>query len=145
MAEILIAARDLPSGYRRGDPVAVKPNGQTWGRAEVPPDFYVIKIPGLDVPRAKALLEPLVEAAQFGDPEFNAPDEADRVIVRHRRRVRAVVDDLRPADRTVLESEGVLETTVNGIRDAARKLAYNRAARAVEVTEEREFPRGGSN
>jgi hypothetical protein len=140
VAEILIAARDLPSGYRRGDPVAVKPNGQTWGNAEVLPDFYVVKIPGLDMARAQTLLDDLREPARLGDLEFNAPDAEDRFVKRHRRRVRIVIEDL--VDRVALERDGTVTTTVNGIRDATRQLVYDRGTERVALTDEREFPSG---
>jgi hypothetical protein len=51
MAEILVRAIDgtCPDpcvNPHRGDPVAVKPDGHTWGLCEGLPEYVVIKIPG---------------------------------------------------------------------------------------------------
>lgn len=141
MAEILIAARDLPSGYQRGDPITVQPDGHVWGKAEGPPDFYVLKVHDLDLRRARDMVAPLFEPAQSGDPEFNAPDPADRRIYRHRRKTRLVIEDLDPTDRTVLERDGEKTISLKRIRGSTRRLAYDRTRDELEVTDEQEFPR----
>lgn len=139
MAEVLIAARDLPSGYRRGDPITVKPNNHTWGRAEGPPDFYVMRVPNLDEARAKSFLKRLTEPALFGDPEFNAPDPKDRVKERHRRRVRFDLDRLPSADKTELERGGRLARNVRDLRDVIRKQSYDRSRDEI-VDDGQELP-----
>lgn len=36
----------------KGNPIIVKPDGWKWGKRECPPDFVVLKIPGLSVEEA---------------------------------------------------------------------------------------------
>lgn len=56
MAEILIRAKDnthpdpekdLAGCYKRGYPVVVMEDGHSWGSMEGPPEFYILKIPGV--------------------------------------------------------------------------------------------------
>jgi hypothetical protein len=140
MAEILVAARDLPSGYERGDPIAVRPNNAPWGRAEGPPDFYVIKITNLNVDRARQFLEPLTEPARNGDPEYLAPDPEDRIRRVHRRRVRLVLDDLDTTDRADLAATGRAETSMTRTRAAIRQLETDPTTRRPRVSDRLEVP-----
>ncbi len=41
---LTIAARDLASGWKKGDLVAALPEGGTWGNREVPPDFIRVLV-----------------------------------------------------------------------------------------------------
>ena len=42
-------ALDKAGCYKRGDAVVVMPDGHEWGRAERPPKFVVVKVPGVAV------------------------------------------------------------------------------------------------
>lgn len=71
MAEILIKidgpdmATNL-NAWSRLLPVAVKPDGWTWGAAERPPKFLVVRIADTTVPDAEAYL---VDDSDWTDPE----------------------------------------------------------------------------
>jgi hypothetical protein len=59
MCEILVRAIDsLPpinptASPRRGNLVVVQPDGHTWGNCECPPEFFILKIPGLSPETAR--------------------------------------------------------------------------------------------
>jgi len=84
MAEILVKAvdathpdsdKDRKGAYKRGMPVVVMPDGQSWGNEERLPKFIVIKIPGVPVEKVK----------KYIDPEYQGLD-ADGQPVTYRRR-----------------------------------------------------------
>ena len=139
MAQILFAARNLPSGYRLGDPIVAKPDDHVWGASEGLPDFAVVKITDLDHEVAQSRIEQLFEPAQITDPEFNAPDEADRRIPRHRRRIRLIWGDLPGNVRNQLQNSGYYEANLAQMRSYIRKLQYNRGTLTVDETAEEEF------
>ncbi len=138
MAEFLVAARDLPSGYRRGDPVVAVANGHEWGREEGLPNFWLIKVPTLGLQVAFAAVKKLYEPAQEGDKEFTAADPEDRRIRRHRSKTRAVSSRLTPQQRELLATTGEVTLTANQARNAFRRLTYSRTTQ--ELSEgDREF------
>ena len=137
--EFLVAARDLESGYKRGDPITVQADGHVWGAAETLPDFWIVKVPGLALARAEQAVGELWEPAQEGDPEYESPDFSDRRIKRHRSRVRLIYAHLSPRNRNQLESTGVVTLTAAQSRKVYRRLRYDRASGHVEETAEREF------
>ncbi len=139
MAEFLVAARDLDSGYRRGDPVTVQDDGWSWGAAETLPDFWVIKTPNITLPVARQAVCELWEPAQAGDPELLAPDVEDRQIRRGRRLMRLFTDELPQRTRRRLDRTGVISLELNEARAIARRLRYNRTSRRVEDSGIREF------
>jgi hypothetical protein len=52
MAEILVRAVDgscpeFAANSRRGNIIVVQPDGHIWGNAECPPEYFIVKIPGL--------------------------------------------------------------------------------------------------
>lgn len=56
MAELLVKAKDNPGDdtqYKVGDVVVVQEDGWEWGTLEGPPDFNIIKVPGLSVEDVK--------------------------------------------------------------------------------------------
>ena len=71
-AEILICAKDSPfdTGCKVGDILVVRPDGFTWGLAEVLPDYIVIKIPGVTYEAAK-MYEDQLTADDGVDPQGN--------------------------------------------------------------------------
>jgi hypothetical protein len=60
-------AKDARGCYKRGDPVAVKPDGHAWGALETLPRFWVVKVPGATV----AQLEQYVAALTNPDGSTN--------------------------------------------------------------------------
>jgi hypothetical protein len=139
MAEILIAARDRPSGYKKGDPVIAKPDGWRWRRREGLPNFWQIAVSGLPVALVQAHIIPLWELAIIGDPEYESPDESDRRIQRHRMAVRVMWDEIPAAWTIALDTVGRLEITAAEGRPYIRKLRYNRGNSQVEKTAEEIF------
>ena len=137
MAEFLIAAQDMPTGYKRGDPIAVKPDGWGWGRREGLPNFWVIAVAGVVVANAEPYVRELWEPAISGDPEFESPDVEDRRIQRHRRRMRIIWGEMPGAWITTIESTGRLELTKAQAKPYFRRLDYNRGtSQIVETTDE---------
>lgn len=101
MAEILIKASYSPHPdpeqdamrYKTGMPVVIMPDGHPWGNAEGPPDFYILKIPGVSVESVKKYIEEKLD----GDGKML------------RRRVWQVrVSDLSAATRNKLASKGAI-------------------------------------
>jgi len=136
MAEFLVAARDLDTGYKKGDPIVVKPDGWVWGNAEGLPNFWQIAISGLPFALVQSLILPLWEPAIAGDEEFEA-EEADRRILRHRRNFRVMWDEVPQSVLDQLETTGRLEIQKNQIRPFVRRLRYNRGQGLVEKTDVR--------
>lgn len=136
--EFLVAARDLDSGYKRGDPITVQADGHVWGAGERLPDFWIIKVP-ISLADAQAVIGKLWEAAVAGDEAFEAPDFEDRRIRRHRTRIRVFVDDLPRPKRNDLSTIGITTLSLGQARSAYRKLAYNRSTGQVEDTGQQEF------
>ena len=50
MCEILVKARDNQgeNNYKKHDPISLGPDGYKWGRAEGPPLFYIVNLPGIN-------------------------------------------------------------------------------------------------
>ena len=137
MAEFLIAAQNMPSGYKRGDPIVVKPDDWIWGRAEGLPNFWVVAVAGVLTGNAEPYVRELWEPAQSGDPEFDNPDPADRRIQRHRRRMRIIWGEMPAAWITSVEATGRLELTKAQAKPYFRRLDYNRGtSQIVETSEE---------
>ncbi len=123
MAELLVAAHDLPSGYIRGDIITVQDDNHVWGGGESAPDFTVVKVPGTPKQTFVEAMKPLRRVAGKRDPEFGAPDFEDRFVKLHRRRVRIDLDGL-STSRNMSFAE---------LRPHLRKLRYVRGR--VEVTD----------
>lgn len=140
MAEFLIAAQDLPSGYKKGDPVTVQDDGWSWGTAEGLPQFWQIAVSGLPVSLVRQYVNTaLWEPAIPGDPEYDAPDEVDRRINRGRRPIRVMWDEVPASWITTLETTGRLEITAQQGRPYVRHLVYNRGQGQVEKTANQVF------
>jgi hypothetical protein len=139
MAEFLVAARDLDSGYSQGDPITAQADGHPWGDAEGLPDFWIVKVPSIDLTTARSAVEILYEAAISGDDEFENPDVADRKILRHRRRVRGFLNELPPPKQNDLATTGVTTLSLGQARSVYRKLTWNRTTGQVEDSGIEEF------
>jgi len=139
MAEFAVAAQDLPTGYTKGDIIDVLPNGAVWGTKDGLPNMWQIAIPDIPYTLAKAYMVPLWSLAVIGDPEYDAPDEADRRIRRHRRPIRVMWDEVPAAWITTLETVGRIELTAADVRPYIRRLRWNRGKGQVQKTNNRAF------
>jgi hypothetical protein len=65
-AELLVQAVDSPfeKGAKKGDVIAVRPDGWSWGKEECLPRYIVIKLTGIDVETSKKYEEPLTEQVE---------------------------------------------------------------------------------
>lgn len=97
MAKIVTLAKSTGAAGTKaeGDPVAVYDDTETLGRKEdirvwiaqgnseasFPDQFYCIDIPGMPKATAARLLQKWWRPAVPGDPEFEAPDEPDRIVI----------------------------------------------------------------
>jgi hypothetical protein len=70
MAELLVKLRsvfhsdptkDASGAYKRGQVVVVMPDDHPWGREEVPPKFFLIKVPGVSVGQVQKYTQQQVE------------------------------------------------------------------------------------
>jgi hypothetical protein len=118
VAELLVMARDNAHGdattdrrgcYKRGDVVAVMPDGHQWGAKEGLPRFVRIKVPALTADVVRGLADEQSEDDAGIEPQ---PDPAaDRTY--RRRRWRVVLADLPLARRNELQNTG--ETTITRV------------------------------
>ena len=131
MAEFAVVAQ-ARNGYEVGDPVSILEDGADWGRDVTLPLFWIIKVPSVDLALAKSLLDLLWEPAQEGDPEFEAKDDADKRIRRHKRNVRMVFDLLPRPKQNDLIRDGVTTLSFGQARQAYRHLTYNRGTDTVD-------------
>ena len=136
MAEFLVAARDLPSGYMRGDPIVVKDDDHVWGGEEGLPNFWQIRVKQVPASLVEPYIMPLEELAIIGDPEWDAPDMPDRKITRHRRGVRVMWDEVPQEWIDELDSTGRIELRKNQVRRYIRRLRWNRGQGKVEKTDQ---------
>lgn len=99
MAELLIKAKDQPESaeltaialatgrppllWRRGDVIAVRPDGHVWGSLEKPPAFLLVKLPGVVVGEVRYLSKPHIEV--MADPTERDPDNVGEVMVNRSR------------------------------------------------------------
>lgn len=139
MAEFLVAARDLESGYRQGDPVAALPDGHIYGAREGLPDFWIVRVPSISLSIAQQAVEDLWEAALPGDLELQSADPVDRRIRRHRRKIRLFIDELPTPVRNELARTGETSLSLGQARSIARRLLYNRTTGEIEDSGIREF------
>ena len=96
MAEFLVRAITSanPDGYKRGDPIVVRPDGWPWGSSERPPMFFILRVPGVTVAEVEAFVQP-----------------RDRVLFGKQRRYTFDIDRLSPQIRSDALSLGVVTMT----------------------------------
>lgn len=135
--EMAFAARDLATGYSKGDLISVLPDGWEWGRFDALPNIWQVALSGVPTSLVRPHVGVLHEPAVPGDVEFEAPDAADRVIQRHRVRVRLMWDEIPVAWMTDLDVIGRLELRGNQLAPFVRELVYNRGQDRVEKTNRR--------
>lgn len=121
MAELLIKARDpvdLPKDeesrercYRRGDIVVVMKDGHEWGKEERLPKFVVVKIPGLDVEKARHLIEPCYTDTGLIDLNGEAI-----LKLTARRKWKVLVDTVPTTISKELAEKGIVEVSWDNIK-----------------------------
>jgi len=139
MAEFAIAAQDLGTGYKQGDVIAVLDDAAVWGTDDTLPNIWIVKVPSVSLSIARQAVEVLNEPALPGDPELLATDPEDRVIRRHRRRVRAFINELPQPKQNELNTTGTTTLTLGQARSVYRKMVWNRTSGEVEDTGIGEF------
>jgi len=121
---------DQERGHRRGDPIVAMRNNHVWGAGEDKRAHLalygntdnwtdatvLIKITGMSVARATALMNRDTRPAGITDPEFNSPDAEDRVVQLARKRWRVRFAEMPLAWRSALNNIGYLEVTIDQIR-----------------------------
>jgi len=73
--EFLIYARDYEVSYKKGDIVAVFPDGHKWGRLEGPPKFIIIKVPGMSVKEGRKYIAGGIVDGKEVRRRFHIPKE----------------------------------------------------------------------
>lgn len=141
MCEILFMAKDKvfrPNdgftdalrGHRRGDPIAVMPNGHQWGAGEDKRAyqakygntdgwggmFVVVQITDLSVAKAEKFLERGARPAAVLDPEYLAPSAADRVVETSRKAWGVDLMAIPSTIRNKLADKGYAQVTVAQIK-----------------------------
>lgn len=113
MAQVLVrlksnthqdALKDERGSWKRGHPVAVRPDGATWGRLERLPDFAVLEFPGVAVSKLLRYLG--------GDVVPGT--ETARPVTLRRSLWRVRVDDVPAAIRTKIVATGRLVVGAGG-------------------------------
>ncbi len=139
MAQFAIAAQDLPTGYSKGDIISVLPNDAQPGTLDTLPNIWWVTV--LDIPwvLARTHMIPLYETAMPGDPEFDNPDPADQKIMRHRRPIRVMWDEVPAAWITTLDTVGRIELTAAEVQPFIRFVRWNRGQNKVEKTSNEVF------
>lgn len=130
MAELLIKAQDATHAdpdadragcYKRGDVVAVMPDGHEWGAREGLPRFVRLRIPGV----AKNLAERLAVEDDEDDDGNPAVDEKGYRRVHRRRRWRVDLAALPAAVRTALATTGEASISRALVRSRLRRKRDN--------------------
>jgi hypothetical protein len=82
MARLLVCNRNdgRGKGFRPGDVIAVKPDDHKWGRAEGPPNFSHVDIPGAPVSDFAHLVEP-----ELSEEKSPYSGETHRIMKRRRK------------------------------------------------------------
>jgi hypothetical protein len=137
MAEFAVIAT-AHNGYEQFDLLDALPDGAEWGTLDLADvasgKMYIIKVPSIDIVTARSVLRALMEPAQAGDPELDAPDEADHFVRRARRNVRVFIDELPPPKRNDLNSVGITTLSLGQARSVYRKMTWNRTTGRAEDT-----------
>lgn len=111
MAEFLIKAidalhedpdKDKAGCYKRGDVVAVEPDGWQWGKLEGPPKFVIVKIPDMTVEEAEQYVES--ERGTSSDPKLPTP-------VVTKRKYKLSIDNTPSEIKNELETKGIVTMT----------------------------------
>lgn len=69
--------RDVWHQTHRGEIIVIKPDGWTWGGMERPPQFVVIKVPGVSVAQAQKYTQGLIDSTLYDPLADSQPDTVD--------------------------------------------------------------------
>ncbi len=61
----------------RGEIIVIKPDGWSWGRKESPPEYIVVKVPGVMVAQARKYTQGLIDSALYDPLLSQQPDSVD--------------------------------------------------------------------
>jgi len=122
------------TAHQRGDPIEVLENGADWGtevdkRAHLAKygnldnwrgNYVIVQITDLTVAKAKTYLVPHDRDATAVDPEFTAPDIADRRVRVLRKRWGVFISELPNNFKNKLNTDGFAVVTVAQVRNYFR-------------------------
>ena len=137
MARFTVAARDLATGYARGDPIGLLRDGCDWGTLDTLPDKWRVTISNLPTALVRPYFIPLLDPVLPGDPEFNTEDPEDKHL-RGKRGVRVMMDEIdadHPDWIVTLDTTGEISLRKNDLRPYVRLLRWNRGQGRVEKTD----------
>lgn len=69
--------RDMWHQTHRGEIIVIKPDGWTWGRMERPPQFIIVKVPGVSVAQAQKYTQGLIDSTLYDGSLSEQPDTVD--------------------------------------------------------------------
>ena len=69
--------RDMWHQTHRGEIIVIKPNGWEWGRKERPPEYIVVKVPGVTVAQAIKYTQGLIDSTLYDSSLSEQPDTVD--------------------------------------------------------------------
>lgn len=69
--------RDMWHQTHRGEIIVIKPNGWEWGRKERPPEYIVVKVPGMTVTQAIKYTQGLIDSSLYDGSLARQPDTVD--------------------------------------------------------------------
>ncbi len=137
MARLAVAARDLPTGYARGDPISVLPDGWEWGTLDTLPNMWRVTISNLPTALIRPYFIPLLDPVIPGDPTFDITDPDDKHI-RGKRGIRVMMDEIEtdhPDWVVTLDTTGEITLRRNDLKPYVRVLRWNRGQNRVEKTD----------
>ncbi len=116
-----LAEKDKRGSFKKGDIVAIQPDGWQWGKQEHPatqdrfpePKFFIVKVPGLDHEVVKQYFEP--ETIDILD------DDGDTTIdIIRCRKFHIMVDNLPQGIKNTILAEGEVTVNFNQLRQFIR-------------------------
>ena len=69
--------RDMWHQTHRGEIIVIKPDGWGWGRKERPPEYIVVKVPGVTVAQAIKYTQGLIDSTLYDSSLITQPDTVD--------------------------------------------------------------------
>lgn len=66
--------RDMWHQTHRGEIIVIKPDGWVWGRKESPPEYIIVKVPGVTVAQAIKYTQGLIDSTLYDSSLFEQPD-----------------------------------------------------------------------
>lgn len=104
--------KDARGCYKKGDIVVVMEDGHRWGKKEGPPNFVIVKIPGVSVEAARKYIEAHTDTADPLNPVALA-----------RRKYTIRVDDMPASAKEQIAKKGEVTVTWSWIKGFVRNKA----------------------